>query len=81
MKDHFGGLHTGGRDWSAKLHIQILEWHRTNMSTLQSDEDGEIGAQGTAISDSIQVGLHVHKAEKIAQTNPFIASNRAYEVI
>ena len=49
-------------DCPAKLHIQILKWHRTDMSLLQRDEDSKIGAYGASIADSIQVGLHVHKA-------------------
>ena len=52
----------GGRNRPAKLDIQILKRHRTNMSLLQRDEDRKIGAHGAAIADSIQVGLHVHKA-------------------
>ncbi len=71
----------GSRNRPAKLDIQILKRHRTNMSLLQRDEDKKVGAQGAAISDSIQVGLHVHKAEKIAQDNPFIASILVYEIM
>jgi hypothetical protein len=71
----------GGRNLPAKLNIQILKRHRTNMSLLQRDEDRNIGAHGAAIADSIQVGLHVHKAEKIAQANPLIASIRVYEIM
>lgn len=51
----------GDRNGPAKLDIQILKRHRTHMSPLQRDEDRKIGAQGATISDSIQVGLHVHK--------------------
>ena len=52
----------GDRNRPAKLDIQVFKRHRTHMSLLQRDEDSKIGAQGAAISDSIQVGLHVHEA-------------------
>jgi hypothetical protein len=52
----------GGRNRPAKLDIQVLKRYRTNMSLLQRDEDRKIGAHGATIADSIQVGLHVHKA-------------------
>ena len=71
----------GDRNRSAKLDIQIFKRHHTHMSLLQRDEGRKVGAQGAAISDSIQVGLHVHKVEKIAQDNPFIASIRVYEIM